>query len=100
MAAYILFKNITQEEVDRIINFLNSVSKNSNYGPIKEEAIGVCTTEINNTFTYLNEYMCNRENPYISWTMCRKEYFSVDDFINKINEELDEYNRFYKFIPQ
>lgn len=96
--AYILFKNITAEEINTIVNFLNSVSTNSNYGPQREEAVGICTTTITNKYTYLSEHMCTKENPYISWVMCRKEYFNVNDFINAVKEHIEEYNKYYKNI--
>ena len=98
--AYILFKNITPEEVEKIVNFLNLVSVNSNYGPSKENAVGVCTTTITNKYTYLTEGMCTKENPYISWVMYRKEYFNVEDFINAVNEHIKEYNLLYKEINE
>jgi len=94
--AYILFKNITPEEINTIINFLNSVSTNSNYGPSIEDAIGVCTTTISNKYTYLSEGMCTKNNPYISWVMCRKEYTNVKDFIEAVKKHIEEYNLLYK----
>lgn len=96
MAAYILFKNITKEEIKLVIDFLNSVSKNSNYGPSIEDAIGVCTTTITNTYTYLSENMCTKENPYVSWVMSRKEYTNIKDFIEAVKEHVEEYNICYK----
>lgn len=96
--AYILFKNITPEEINTIVNFLNSVSTNSNYGPSIEDAVGICTTTVTNKYTYLSESMCTKENPYISWVMCRKEYFNVNDFINAVKEHIEEYNKYYKNI--
>ena len=96
--AYILFKNITKEEINTIVNFLNSVSTNSNYGPTLEEAVGICTTTITNKYTYLSEHMCTKENPYVSWVMRRKEYFNANDFINAVKEHIEEYNKYYKGI--
>lgn len=96
--AYILFKNITPEEINTIVNFLNSVSANSNYGPSIEDAVGICTTTVTNKYTYLSEGMCTKENPYVSWVMCRKEYFNVNDFINAVKEHIEEYNKYYKGI--
>jgi len=98
--AYILFKNITQEEINTIVNFLNSVSTNSNYGPSIEDAIGVCTTTISNKYTYLSENMCTKDNPYVSWVMCRKEYTNVNDFIEAVKKHIEEYNLFYKEINE
>ena len=96
--AYILFKNITPEEINTVVNFLNSVSTNSNYGPQPENAVGVCTTTVSNKYTYLSEHMCTKENPYVSWVMCRKEYFNANDFINAVKEHIEEYNKYYKGI--
>ena len=98
--AYILFKNITTEGIDKIVNFLNSVCTLSKFSPSKECALGICTTTVTNNYAYLNEVMCNRENPYISWIMCRKEYFTVEDFINAVKEHIDEYNKYYKEINE
>lgn len=96
MAAYILFKNISIDDINTVMNFLNGVYKNSMYGPNKEEAIGVCTTEYTQQYTYLNDYMCNKTNPYISWIMCRKEYNNINDFMNAVKDEIEEYNVCYK----
>lgn len=96
--AYILFKNITPDEINTIINFLNSVSTNSNYGPQRDEAVGICTTTITNKYTYLSENMCTKDNPYVSWIMCRKEYFNANDFINVVKEHIEEYNKYYKNV--
>lgn len=98
--AYILFKNITPEEINTIVNFLNLVSTNSNYGPQREEAVGICITTITNKYTYLSENMCTKDNPHISWVMCRKEYFNVEDFINAVKEHINEYNLLYKEINE
>ena len=96
--AYILFKNITTEEVDKIINFLGSVSNLSKFSPSRDNALGVCQITINNGYCYLNETMCTKDNPYVSWIMCRKEYFNAEDFINAVKEHIEEYNKYYKDI--
>ena len=98
--AYILFKNFTPEEIDTIINYPETVSRNSGFGPDRDTAVGVCTTTINNKYTFLNEAMCTRENPYISWVMRRKEFFSVEEFIAAVNDHIREYNLLYKGLAE
>lgn len=93
---YILFKNFTKDDIEMVINFLDSVSSRSEFSPEIEEAVGVCTTEINNTYSFLTEYMCNKDNIYTSWILCRKECFTLKDFIDGVMREVEEYNLFYK----
>ena len=96
MGAYILFKNITPDDANRVLNFLNEVYTNSNFGPSLENSVGICTTEFTKQYTYLSDDMCTRTNIYTSWVMSRKEYTSIDSFIDAIKNEIDEYNTCYK----
>lgn len=95
MAVYILFKNITKEEVEVIINAVHEAGySNSNYGPKKEDAIGLCTTTLTKNYTYLNDYMCS-DNPHVSWITSRKEVTSLDDFLKELNKQIEIYNTCY-----
>ena len=98
--AYILFKNITKKEVDKIINFLEeSGYKNSKYGPAKQDAIGVCTATLTQQYTYLSQDMCS-ENPHTSWTCSRKEYVTLDDFENAVKRQLEIYEEVYPKLKE
>ena len=95
---YILFKNFTKDDIEMAINFLESVSSKSEYSPEMKEAVGVCTTEINNTYSFLTEHMCNRDNIYTSWILSRKECLTLKDFIDGVMKEVEEYNLIYKNV--
>ena len=93
--AYILFKNITKEEIEVIINALHEVGyTETNYGPKKEKAIGLCTTTLTKNYTYLSEYMCCSD-PHISWITSRQEVTTVDDFLKELNRQIEIYNTCY-----
>lgn len=94
---YILFKNFTKDDIEMAVSFLESVSSKSECSPDIKDAVGVCTTKINNTYNFLTENMCNRDNIYTSWILCRKECFTLKDFIDGVKKEVEEYNLFYKY---
>lgn len=97
--AYILFKNINKEDIKTVIDYLEENGyTNSHYGPDENEAVGVCTTSLTLKYTYLSEGMCTKENPHVSWVMCRKETESVEDFKQKIDKQVEIYNEVYKDI--
>ena len=93
---YILFKNFTKDDIEMAVSFLESVSSKLEYSPDIKDAVGVCTTEINNTYCFLTEQMCNKDNIYTSWILCRKECFTLKDFVDRVMEEVEEYNSMYK----
>lgn len=95
---YILFKNFTKDDIEMVVNFLESVSSKSEYSSDIKDAVGVCTTEINNTYCFLTEHMCNRDNVYTSWILCRKECFTPKDFVDRVMKEVEEYNSIYKNV--
>ena len=95
MGSYILFKNINEEDTNKLLNFIDSVYKDCGFGPKREDAVGICTTEFTQQYAYLSEDMCTKENIYTSWILRRKEYVAVDDFINGVKVEMEEYEKYY-----
>ena len=97
---YILFKNLNNKEIDKVINFLEeSGYTNSHYGPKKDEAIGVCTTTLTQNYTYLSEAMCCT-NPNASWITSRKEYTTISDFEDAVNKQLEIYEEVYPKLKE
>lgn len=82
---YILFT--PQINIDNIIKALeNKGLTDSNWGPDKKNAVGVCTSFNTGHYTFLSKSMLS-QNPHISWIYCRKEYISEEEFINALNNE-------------
>ena len=92
---YILTKD--REELTAIVGELVSHGyENSHIAPM-DDAVGIATTpscfigdnKRQSTFTFLHPSMVC-DNPHISWTFCRKECKTAEDFISKAIESCKE----------
>lgn len=86
---YILFDKLTAQDIDEIVNALEKNGYiNTRMGALRINAIGVATTPNaykggQKSYAFLSDRMCS-ENPHVSWTFCRKQCFTKDEFINNL----------------
>jgi len=91
---YILFKNI--HDVNGVVEFLESLGfNNSNFGPMKQNAVGICTSWITHNYTFLSPNMLSL-NPHISWTTCRHECKTYDEFKQNVIKQHNQYEEYKK----
>lgn len=86
---YILFNNGLT--ADQAIEFLEGLGlTDSRFGPIKENAVGVCSSKVTNNYTLLGPWMLSKD-PRISWITCRQECKTFAEFKENVIKQRKQY---------